>query len=473
MRFSAKNVASKGSYFSGRKITSNDLKKKTLAYGQAKREFEKLKKSPKGKKIADKDKYRKSYNAMKNARDDLEQAIYDKTKYDSMNITAGTVGGIGAAGLLGRHLYKRYQNANSLKTKAKKVFKDYGVPALGVGTISGLAYLGTDKLAGEKMNAKQKANIVVRSGEVGVNDAMKSAKTSAEKKAILKALRENKMQKMAYARNNNSSFTSERAIYDMDDDTLKRRLAYEKGETGMRSLMGGGAGALLGGLHGSAFGGKGALIGTGIGAALGAGGGYLTSKLRELEAAREYKRRKNFKRRQEDGKMKKTANRKLLAAGAGLGALGGLAGYSASDKGAAGRGTAAGVVGGGIGGALGALGGGAAGGLLTAKGLLAALKRTDPKMYKRLQREARYNPNTAKFMEKLKRKFTGPDKEAKTRLKALATLTAMGGGIGAAGGLLSGTVAGGAFGGATAGRRDASKQKMTSVKRSRKYEDYK
>lgn len=471
MKFSAKNVASKGSYFSGRKITSDDLKKKTLVYGQAKREFEKLKKSPKDKKILNKDKYRKSYNAMASARDDLEQAIYDKTKYDSMNITAGTVGGIGAAGLLGRHLYKRHKNANSLKTKAKNAFKDYGVPALGVGTISGLSYLGTNKTAGEKMNAKQKANIVVRSGEVGVNDAMKSAKTSAEKKAILKALRENKMQKMAYARNNNSSFTSERAIYDMDDDTLKRRLAYEKGETGMRSLMGGGAGALLGALQGSALGGKGALIGTGIGAALGTGGGYLTSKLRELEAAREYKRRKAFREKQED-KMKKTASRKLLAAGAGLGALGGLAGYSASDKGAGGRGTAAGVVGGGVGGTLGAIGGGALGGVAATKGILALLKAHNPKMYKRVMKEAKYNPNTASFFAKIKRSLTGPDEEAREHLKGVIATGALGAGAGGLAGAGAGAVAGGMFGGATAGRRDASKEKMTSNKRSRKYEDY-
>lgn len=42
------------------------------------------------------------------------------------------------------------------------------------------------------MSPNAKANAVVASKSIGVNDAMKSAKSSAEKRAILKALRDKK-----------------------------------------------------------------------------------------------------------------------------------------------------------------------------------------------------------------------------------------------------------------------------------------
>jgi len=349
MKFSPKNIASRGRY--DRKVTAETIRKHRKAFGKAEKAYAARP-------------TKKNYTNAYRKRVELEDSIYARKLTSSVNNVAGGTALAGLSAFAARQAYKALKNKKSEASKATmRSIKGYGQAGLGVGAISGLSYLGTNKTktAGAKMNAKQKANIVIRSGEVGVNDAMKSARTDAEKKAILAALRESK--------------------------------------------------------------------------------------------------------------MKKTASmNKLLLGGAGLGAL---SGYAASDKGGASRGTAAGAVGGMVGSPVGALAGGAAGGALTTAGLMAMLKKKDPRMYKRVVTEMKYNPNKASFLKKLKRRVFGADSDAletKAGMNALSTIVALGGaGIGGVGGVIGG----GALGGATMGRRDAGKQRLVSKKRERKYEEYK
>ena len=100
----------------------------------------------------------------------------------------------------------------------------------------------------------------------------------------------NRLTKIAYDYGHGTVQTT-RPVYEMSDRELSRRLAYEKGETGMHTGLGAAGGALFGGLAGARRGPTGALVGAGLGGAIGAGGGYISQKLKGIEAQRETNRR--------------------------------------------------------------------------------------------------------------------------------------------------------------------------------------
>lgn len=100
-----------------------------------------------------------------------------------------------------------------------------------------------------------------------------------------------RLEKVAYDYGHGSMQTT-RPVYEMSDKELQRRIAYEKGEAGMRTGLGALSGALIGGSQGLMLGGP---VGMGVGAVggglAGAGLGYGSQKLKQLEASREAGRR--------------------------------------------------------------------------------------------------------------------------------------------------------------------------------------
>jgi hypothetical protein len=104
-----------------------------------------------------------------------------------------------------------------------------------------------------------------------------------------------RLQKLAYMYDANVQ--TSRPVYELDDEELQRRTAYEKGERGLRTGLGAGLGTLAGAAHGAMIpasgklSGKGAAVGALLGGALGGGAGYLGSKLQGMEAERELSRR--------------------------------------------------------------------------------------------------------------------------------------------------------------------------------------
>lgn len=99
-----------------------------------------------------------------------------------------------------------------------------------------------------------------------------------------------RLEKVAYDYGRGTMQTT-RPVYEMSDEELKRRLAYERGEAGMRTGLGALSGALVGGAQGAMAGPVGMGVGAVTGGLLGAGLGYGSQKLKEVEARREAARR--------------------------------------------------------------------------------------------------------------------------------------------------------------------------------------
>ena len=409
MKFSAKNVAQRGSYFRGRKISADDIRSKRTAYGNAQKDYKEAddlyKKTvgapyakgakptatfrlPDGSVMSKKEITAQRFFAKRNlsqVESEFDQNLYDYKKNKAINDVAVKGALLTGGGLLARKAYKKMTTKPSMT--AKKLLEEYGAPVMGVGTISGLSYMGTkgekrasavgvgidgligsysarrkhgedadliggalggvaggfggalasipvstlalvaasspkgraavakyqkgqklnadeakallkfkrkgniimptgiavgsglgasyggeslgrpkkkkmQKTAGDTMNAKQKANIVIRSGKIGVDDAMKSAKTTEEKKAILKALRQKKMQKTASLFMPVSSMSRSELL--SEKRRLERMLKPGMGKATQMAgstAMGAIAGKLIGGSAG-----KGAVAGMGMNA---------------------------------------------------------------------------------------------------------------------------------------------------------------------------------------------------------------
>lgn len=122
----------------------------------------------------------------------------------------------------------------------------------------------------------------------GISGGRSASHEGSEKKSS--ALLDSLLEKMAYT-GYSETIRSEKPTYELDDETLKRRKNYERGETGLRTGVGAIGGGLTGAVLGSAAGPVGTLVGGALGTAAGGGLGLASSKLREWEASRELARR--------------------------------------------------------------------------------------------------------------------------------------------------------------------------------------
>jgi hypothetical protein len=198
------------------------------------------------------------------------------------------------------YMKKQIAGVNDVVTEGRKAVsnigdqvRDAGGALAGVvGSMRGAARGAAPAPAAEGLTTGQKALIGAGVGGAGLLGVkMLHDRSTAKQASALGG--PSSMNKEAYDYGG-GSFQATRPVYEMSDDELARRIAYEEGETGMRTGMGALGGALTGAMIGSANPSsslKGAALGAAVGAPIGAAGGYLSQRLKSVEANREAARR--------------------------------------------------------------------------------------------------------------------------------------------------------------------------------------